>query len=244
MGPSTGEILAQYPEATPMFLVVIVLLGYVGYRHRDTVVTIVGGVLGVMTAGMVLCFSLYALTGEPRFEALAGLSFEAGATVFYAAYRVIDAVIVGILMAFTVLVHAAWAGVTWFLQNAAIPGVTANEFLLLMFTYQFVAGVVLIYVLYLWAREQLTAALTGAAGTVLFLSGMFSGLVQAQVWDIGETTLLGAVVVAPIGLMLGVAVMVIGMRPDFAGEQVAVADWVASLDDHLSAVKQAVFHRQ
>ena len=55
--------------------------------------------------------------------------------------------------------------------------------------------------------------LFGISETILFTTGIFSGMVYSQVWNVGEATLLGALMVAPFGYSLGMVASIVVFRP-------------------------------
>ena len=74
----------------------------------------------------------------------------------------------------------------------------------------------------------MTNAVLGVSGTLFFVTGLFLSLVYAQVWNVGEATLLGALIVAPVGHSLGVASMIMLFQPDFSKGAVELIDWAGT----------------
>lgn len=256
MAPDTTTILAEQPATLPVFLIIVAVLSWAAYRHRYELMRAVAGLTVLTLVPTFVLLFLYAFTGDGAWEGRAQLVLHAAAFLVLLVVRIVDAVVAGALMTFELVASGIWVGVVWFLQGAAIPVVSANEFLFLVFAFQLVAGAGSLCAVYLWSRSEsrnaVTNAVLGAAGIVFFVTGMFVSLVYAQVWSVGEATLLGALVVAPFGHSLGVISMIIVFQPDFSKGQVKLVDWsedeaeagttddVADIDDVVASVRSWV----
>lgn len=101
--------------------------------------------------------------------------------------------------------------------NAA-PVVTNNEFLITVFTFEVVAGAVLITSLYRPVRGAAINAWLTAGGVILFVSGIVATLVMT--WQVSEAVLISGFVAAMLSFGLGVSSVILIVRPNFDGESV------------------------
>ena len=223
MFESTFQILAERPVAiAPLLFVLWIALGAL-WRGRSHVVTIVKwGALGLGIPLFVVLFLAEftdRLTWHERADAL--IAFQADALSLL--FRFVDAVVAAFLRVFLLFLGGI---VTVFEEIAsdAVPTVTANEFIITLFLFEFFAGALLVYVLYEATRSSGTwyGSWSAGLGLILFVSGWFSLLLRTGAWEASEATLLSGFVAATAGLALGVTTMLLFVRPDFEGESVRV----------------------
>jgi hypothetical protein len=145
------------------------------------------------------------------------------AAAFRWGFRFLDALMAAWLLTFLL----ALAGVFFVLEETAASGapvLTANEFLITVFIFEFVAGALLLYALYLTtqsAEPWWNSWLTGT-GVILGVSGWLALLVRSGVAQVGDAALLSGFIVATLGLASGMMTMILLVRPDFDGDSIAV----------------------
>ena len=105
------------------------------------------------------------------------------------------------------------------LSNVA-PALSANEFLLTVFVFEFVAGAALVTVLAEATRSEGSdwSSWLPAVGVILFVSWFTSTLFGSSVWGVGEGAVVSGVVAGIGGLALGVTTVILLVRPEFGGE--------------------------
>ncbi|SIR65504.1 hypothetical protein SAMN05421858_3155 [Haladaptatus litoreus] len=216
---STRQIVAEHPVA----LLPLLFTAWVVYRllrrNRTKVLFIVGGISTILVAPVFLFTFLAEFTGVSLFSKLSAFSIRVESLLIGFLFQFVDAVLAAELQLFVLLMSGLWDS----LQGLATPVVPVIETVglhLILFTFEFVAGVILIYTLYLSSHgSELDSWLKGI-GVVLAITGMFATFIQFDTWQARESLLASAFTAAMLGLTLGISSVILLVRPNFGGESV------------------------
>jgi hypothetical protein len=94
---------------------------------------------------------------------------------------------------------------------------TVLQSLILVFVLHFAAGVVLVYGLYRGMKMTTTETLMRVGGAMLLVAALSVVLLQHRVVEFGSLGV-GVLLVAMVGLEMGVGAVLLVVEPDFSGE--------------------------
>jgi hypothetical protein len=215
MFEATTDIVFESPITVIALLPALYVTGKAVWKVRKPLKT---GVALTTLIGLLPVFMLFVIgtltrsamwtefgIGLFRFEA----SIAAGIVWLYdallAAWLHVFALVVDSLLSISLFQPETWATVLH----------TVLQSWILVFLLHFAGGVVLVYGLYRGMRMTTTDSLLYVGGVVFILAGLFVALLQDRVVEFGYPVI-GVLLVAVIGLQMGVAAMLLGVKPDFS----------------------------
>lgn len=216
MFESTFQIVADNPVTIPPFLFAV----WVGYRvlqaNRAKALDATAGVAVVMIVPVFLLLFLAEFIGHSFFQETAESFIRFESLLIDLGFQFLDAVFAAWLRVVLLVLGGLWS-VIQELVSSVVPVMESHEFLLTVFGFEFFAGAVLIYTLYLSSRgSDVDFWLTGG-GAVLLVSGLLAGLVQLNTEQASESVLVSGFVAAMLGVALGVTATISLVRPNFGG---------------------------
>lgn len=219
MFDATFGVLAERPAAVAPFVVLLWAVWRVLWPRRRRVARAVS--YGVVTLAAPLFAVLFAAeyTGTATWQERAEWLIALESTLLSALLGLLDAFVAAWLRLALLGLDAVVALLDGTLANVA-PALSANEFLLTVFVFEFIAGVALVTVLYEATRSGGSewSSWLSAVGVILFVSGLTSTLFGSSVWGVDEGAVVSGFVAGIVGLALGVTTMILLARPEFGGE--------------------------
>lgn len=216
---STSQIVADHPVTIPPLLFTVWFVYQLVERNRAKVLNAAAGVAVIMTVPIFVLSFLAKFTDHPFFYGLSELLIQLETSLIDLFFRFIDAVFAAELQVVLLILGGSWDSIQE-LVSSVVPVMEATEILLTLFGFEFFAGAILVYTLYLSSRgSNLDYSLKGV-GTVLLVSGLFGTLIQLDTWQVSRSLLVSAFMAAMLGFSLGVAAIIFLVRPNFGGESV------------------------
>lgn len=216
---STFAILSNRAVAIPALVFALVIT----YRYVETYrepVTFWSFLTGVTAIALVFVTQFLAeFVGHPFFQWLADAVIRAEAAVGFALVDFIDSAYAAFLRTYLLVLDAVWLVVRETLASA-VPTLASHEFLMTVFAFEFLGGVVLVQSLYGTLRHDDLNSWFKAVGLILTLTGMLATLVRLDGWNLGGPALANGFVAGMLGLALGVSSIILVVRPNFDGESV------------------------
>ena len=217
MFESTIKILFESPETVIALIPALYLTGKAVWNVRKPLMYVVAGISLLCLFPVFVLFVIGGLTTSDMWTGL-GIDlfqFEASIVVglvhFYdamlAAWLHVFALVVNSLLSISLLQPETWATVLH----------TVLQSWILVFVLNFAAGVVLVYGLYRGMRMTTTETLMRVGGSLLLLAALFVVLLQHRVVEFGSLGI-GVLLVAMVGLEMGVGAVLLGVGPDFSRE--------------------------
>jgi hypothetical protein len=217
MFESTIDILFESPETVIALLPALYLTGKVLWKARNA---LKHSIMCATVLGLLPVFVLFVIGGLAksstwtalgtdlfRFEA----SIAAGIVQFYdtmlAAWLHVFELVVDSLLSISLFQPDVWA--------TAVH--TVLQSWILVFVLHFATGVVLVYGLYRGIGMATMDTLLRVGGAMLLLAGLFVVLLQRRVVALGASEI-GVLLIAVVGLEMGVGAVLLGVEPDFSGD--------------------------
>ena len=215
---STFQILADHPVALPAFLFGIWIASRFLQARRSQVTDLGKYITAIAMGPLFLVLFLAEFTDHRFWQNVADsvVQFESAAVTLV--FSFVDAVFAAWLRVFLLVLSGLWAAVRETV-SAAVPVLTAQEFLLTVFGFEFLAGVALVYALHQSSHTAVNSWLTGI-GVVMLISGVFTTLLSLDTWRVGESVLAAGLLAAMLGLASGVSSTIVIVGPDFSGQSV------------------------
>lgn len=240
---STFAILRTNPLAIPVFLAAVGYLLSELKRRRERVLRYAAYIAGLAGGVLFAVLFLAELFGGALFHWLADATITAEATLGRWAFAVIDAGFAAGLRVVLLAISAVWTVVSRTI-GVALPVVTAQEFLVTVFGFEFLAGGAVMAALY-WTRTDDTAnRWLLPVGVVLGVSGLFKLVVEVDGWTLDAATFGAGLIAATTGLMLGMMLPILVVEPNFDPERAGVGlgegELLAGTEDDVRGIVQRV----
>lgn len=214
---STIKIVADHPVTIPPLLVTVWVVYQLLKRNITKVLNIVTGIAVILIVPVFLLSFLAEFTEHPFFHELSALLIKVESWFIELLFRFIDAVLAAELQVVLLVLGGTW-DILQRMISSAVPVMETTEIFLTMFGFEFFAGAILIYTLYISSHgSNLDFALKGI-GVVLMISGLFATLIQLDTWQVSKSLVVWAFMAAMLGFTLGVTSMILLVRPNFGGK--------------------------
>ncbi|WP_435156684.1 hypothetical protein [Haladaptatus sp. DFWS20] len=216
---STFQIVADHPATILPLLFTVWFVYRLVKRNRTKVFHTAARVAVIMVVPVFALSFLAEFTANPFFDELSELLIQLEMSLIDLLFQFIDAVFAAELRVVLLILGGLWDSIQELLSSV-VPVMEASEILLTLFGFEFFAGAILIYSLYISSRgSNLDFSLKGI-GIVLLVSGLFATLIQLDTWQVSRSLLVLAFIAAILGFTLGVATVILLVRPNFGGESV------------------------
>jgi hypothetical protein len=217
MFEATTEIVFESPETVVALLPALYVTGKALWNVRKPVKI---GVAIATLIGLFPVFVLFVIGALTRSAAWTGLGtglFRFEASIVAGIARLYDALLAAWLRIFALVVDSLLS-ISLFQPDTWVAVLhTVFQSWLFVFILHFASGIVLVYGLYRGMRRTRVDSLLRVGGAVLLLTGLFVVLLQNRVVEFRYPEI-GVLVVAVVGLEMGVAAVLLGVKPDFSGK--------------------------
>ncbi len=216
---SIRQIVATHPVTVLPLLFTAWIVFRLVRRNRTKVLVSTVGFSAILVVPVFLFSFLAEFTGVSLFSELSAFIVRVESLLIDFLLQFVDAALATELQLFVLLVSGSWDR----LRGLATPVVSVVELVglhLAMFAVEFVAGVVLIYTLYLSSRGSKLDSWLKGVGVVLGITGLFATFIQLDTWQANESLLASAFTAAMLGFALGISSVLLLVRPNFEGESV------------------------
>ncbi|WP_345411325.1 hypothetical protein [Haladaptatus pallidirubidus] len=216
---STTKIVADHPVTILPLLVTIWVTYRLLRRNRTKVISAVTGITVVMIVPAFLVSFLAEFTGAQIFFELSEFVIRLESSLADHLFRILDAVIAAELRVALLILDGSQNALQELVSPIA-PMLETVGVLLTMFGFEFFAGVILIYTLYISSRGSKIDFWLKGIGVVLAVSGLFVTLIQLETLQTSKPLLTSAFIAGMLGFTLGTSSVILLVRPNFGGKSV------------------------
>lgn len=243
MFETTTELVLETPFAVIALLPALYVTAIVLWRARRPLMT---GFVSFAIIGLFPVFLLFVIgefTGSSLWLSLGTTLFEIEAATLGGVVGLYDGVLAAWLRLCMLLVDGLLSMHLLPLQLRSTGGTeSALPAWLWAFVLHFVGGAMLVYGLHRGRSESMTDTTLRGGGGVFLVSGLFVALLNSQSGPI-DSSVTVVLLMAVVGLEIGVAVVLLGVRPDFSGgkddeDAPPVEKLRESVQSRLSGLKQ------
>lgn len=215
MFETTTELVLDTPVVVVALLPALYATATVLWRVRKPFAAIFGSLLIVGLLPVFLLFVIGELTGSSMWLSLGTTVFEIETAVVGGVVQLYDGVLSAWLRLCLLLIEGVLSVQLLPTQFQPVDGSVLPAWLW-AFVLHFAGGVMLVYGLYRGRSESVTDTVLRGGGGVFLVSGLFVGLIEGSpVSSDGSVT--AVLLMAVIGLEIGVAAVLLGVQPDFSG---------------------------
>lgn len=215
MFETTTELVLDTPVVVVALLPALYATATVLWRVRKPFAAIFGSLLIVGLLPVFLLFVIGELTGSSMWLSLGTTVFEIETAVVGGVVQLYDGVLSAWLRLCLLLIEGVLSVQLLPTQLQPVDGSVLPAWLW-AFVLHFAGGVMLVYGLYRGRSESVTDTVLRGGGGVFLVSGLFVGLIEGSpVSSDGSVT--AVLLMAVIGLEIGVAAVLLGVQPDFSG---------------------------
>lgn len=215
MFETTTELVLETPIAVVALLPALYVTATVVWRVRKPLATVFVSLAIIGLLPVFLLFVIGEFTGSSGWLSLGTTVFEIEAAALSGIAGLYDGVLAAWLRLCLLVIDGLLAVHLLPSQLQPADGSVVPVWLW-AFVLHFAGGVMLVYGLYRGRSESVTDTLLRGGGGVFLVSGLFVGLLQggAVSSDASATVVL---LMAVVGLEIGVAAVLLGVKPDFSG---------------------------
>ncbi|UPM42269.1 hypothetical protein [Halocatena salina] len=215
MFETTTELVLERPVAVVALLPALYVTATVLWRVRRPFATIFVSFATVALVPVFLLFVIGELTGSSTWLSLGTTLFEIEASVLGGIAQLYDGVLTAWLRLCLLVIEGVLSIHLLPSQLQPADGAVLPAWLW-AFVLHFAGGVMLVYGLHRGRSESMVDTLLRGGGGVLLVSGLFVAVIQggSVTSDVSVTVML---LMAVIGLEIGVAAVLLGVQPDFSG---------------------------
>lgn len=217
---STFAILRDDPLAVPVFLAAVGYVLLALKQRRKQIARYAAPVAGLAGGVLFIVLFLAELFGGALFYGLADAVITAEATLGRWALAVIDAGFAAGLRVVLLAIAAVWTVVSETVA-VALPAVTAREFLVTVFGFEFLAGGAVVAALYWTRTDTAMNRWLLPTGVVLGAAGLLTLVAEADGSALDAATFGAGLVAATTGLSLGLVLPILIVEPNFDPERAA-----------------------
>lgn len=215
MFETTTELVLETPIAVVALLPALYVTATVLWRVRKPLATVLVSLAIIGLLPVFLLFVIGELTGSSMWLSLGTTLFEVEAAVLGGIAQLYDGVLAAWLRLCLLVINGLLS--VHVLPSQLRPtGGSVLPVWLWAFVLHFVGGVMLVYGLYRGRSESVSDTLLRGGGGVLLASGLFVALLQGGTVA-SDASVTVVLLMAVIGLEIGVAAVLLGVKPDFSG---------------------------
>ncbi|WP_248903891.1 hypothetical protein [Halocatena marina] len=218
MFEATIEIVLENPVTVIALLPALYFTATTLWGVRKPLVSILMATTAIGLSPIFLLFVVGEFTGSSVWMSLGNSVFQIEASVVAGVVRVYDGLIAAWLRLFA-LVFDSLLSIRLLPADMSVRGVPVNEVLpvwVSVFVLHVAGGVMLVYGLYRGNESSSMDTLLRGGGVAFLIAGLFVVVLQSRVVAF-DASAIGVLLMAVVGLEIGVAVVLLGVRPDFSG---------------------------
>lgn len=215
MFETTTELVLETPVVVIALLPALYVTATVLWRVRKPFVTVFVSFAAIGLLPIFLLFLIGELTGSSAWLSLGTTVFEIEAWVLGGIVQLYDSILAAWLRLCLLVLEGALS--MHLLPSQLQPAdSTVLPAWLWAFVLHFAGGVLLVYGLYRGRSESMADTLLRGGGGVLLFTGLFMGVIQGG--PVGsDPSVTIVLLMAVIGLEIGVTAVLLGVQPDFSG---------------------------
>jgi hypothetical protein len=217
MFESTIDILFERPETVIALLPALYVTGKTVWNVRKPLMYVVAGISLLWLFPVFVLFVIGGFTKSAMWTGLGIDLFRFEASIVVGLVHFYDTMLAAWLRVFALVVHSLLSISLFQPETWTTVLHTVLQSWILVFVLHFAAGVVLVYGLYRGVRTATTETLLRVGGSMLLIAALFVVLLQNRVVEFGSPTI-GVLLVAVVGLEMGVGAVLLGVGPDFSRE--------------------------
>jgi hypothetical protein len=211
---STLAVLRDDPLAVPVFLAAVGYVLLALKQRRKQIARYAAPVAGLAGGVLFVALFLAELFGGALFYGLADAVISAEVTLGRWALAVIDAGFAAGLRVVLLVIAAVWTVVSETVA-VALPAVTAQEFLVTVFGFEFLAGGAVVAALYWMRTDTAMNRWLLPTGVVLGAAGLLTLVAETGATALDTATFGAGLVAATTGLSLGFVLPILVVEPNF-----------------------------
>lgn len=236
MFEATTEIALENPVTVIALLPALYLTVSALLRVRKLLASTVTIITAIGLFPVFLLFVVGEFTGSSVWMSMGTRVFQFEASIAAGIARVYDGLLAAWLRVFTLVIDSLLSINVFPAETGAGTGATPLSTLLSVWVSVFVlhvaGGVLLVYGLYRGRGTTSTDSLLRGGGVAFLVAGLFVMVLQGHV-EAFNTAVTGVLLMAVVGLEIGVVAVLLGVKPDFSS-----TDSNDDFDDVRSAIKE------
>lgn len=215
MFETTTDLVLETPIVVVALLPALYVTATVMWRVRKPLATIFVSLTIIALLPVFLLFVMGELTGSATWLSLGTTLFEIEASAVGGIERLYDGVLAAWLRLCLLVIEGLLSVHVIPSQLGPADGAVLPTWLW-AFVLHFVGGMMLVYGLYRGRSEPVSDTLLRGGGGVLLVSGLFVALVGGETVA-SDPSVTVVLLMAVVGLEIGVAAVLLGVQPDFSG---------------------------
>lgn len=231
MFEATTEIVFESPLTIVALLPVLYLTASVLWRIRKPLAYLITITAVICLFPVFLLFAVGEFTGSAVWMSIGTDVFRLEAAVAGGIVRLYDGLLAAWLRVFALVIDSVLsidvlpAELEALLENAPV---STGFVWISAFVLHFAGGVILVYGLYRGRGTSSMESLLRGGGVAFLIAGLFVVLVQGHVLN-SDTSVVGVLLMAVLGLETGVGTVLLGLQPDFSADSDDEVDSVTSV---------------